>query len=187
MSRRQRPSSAASCACAGRMVYTHFRTDRTRPGHCPRSRSSFARHRLRFALHSRTPAVTPPEPSVKVTGSRGTITDGWGERCERPMAWESFASPSKHSTSAPSRGRISGGEPPVIAGPASAVRRHGAVPPAGRQARHVGRSRSSHVPRFWRRGATARGAGSPLVRELMLHVASPQQAALDAQVQRHHG
>jgi hypothetical protein len=38
-----------------------------------------------------------------------------------------------------------------------------------------------------RRGATARSAGSALVGELMVHVACPQQAALDAHVQRHHG
>ena len=43
------------------------------------------------------------------------------------------------------------------------------------------------VPRFWRRGATARSAGSALVGELMLHVACPQQAALDARVELHHG
>ena len=73
---------------------------------------------------------------------------------------------------------------PVIAGPASAVRRADAVPPAGRRARHVGRSRSSHVPRFWRRGAAARSAGSPLVAEIMLHVACPQQATGGAHVQR---
>jgi hypothetical protein len=76
---------------------------------------------------------------------------------------------------------------PVTAGPASAVRRAGAVPPADRRARHVGRSCSWHVPRFWFRGATARRAGPPLVGELMLHVACPQQAPFDAHVHRHHG
>ena len=75
---------------------------------------------------------------------------------------------------------------PLSAGPASLARPAGAVPPAGRRARHVGRSRSSHVPRCCRRGATARSAGSPLVAALILHVACPQQVALDAHVQRRH-
>lgn len=94
----------------------------------------------------------------------------------------------KHATRAPSLPPHQRSRPqPVIGGSASPVRRAGAVPPAGKRARHVGRWRSSHVPRFWRRGATARSAGSPLVGELILHVACPQQAAPDARVQRHHG
>ena len=94
----------------------------------------------------------------------------------------------KHATRAPISWPHQRSRPqPVIGGSASPVRRAGAVPPAGKRARHVGQRRSSHVPRFWRRGATARSAGSPLIGELMLHVACPQQAAPDARVQRDHG
>ena len=39
----------------------------------------------------------------------------------------------------------------------------------------------------WRLGAIARRAGSAMAGELMLHVACPRQAALDARVPRHHG